>query len=297
MIPRLLLALAAPLLLVGCFLSPGKFTSELELLRDGTFAYRYDGEIHFMGLKQLSQAAAANEAGEEAAFEPLPCRDESDDYAERECSEEELAQQRTNWEAEQERNLNNSEREAAMMKAMFGGLDPADPKAAEELTTRLQRLRGWERVVYKGDGLFDVLFTTRGELDHDFIFPVMEGMPMGNTFVQAILRKEGVIRIEAPGFAAQDPDNPNSAGMGGLFAAMAMSGSPSGSPSGPGDSEDSQPPSLPIPDGTFRIVTDGEILANNTDEGPQTSGDRKVLEWVVNPRTRQAPSALIRFAP
>lgn len=138
-----------------------------------------------------------------------------------------------------------------------------------------------------------MLFTTHGQLDHDFIFPVMEGMPMGNTFVQAILRKEGVIRIEAPGFAAQDPDNANSAGMGGLFAAMAMSGSPPG----PGGSEDSQPPALPVPDGTFRIVTDGEILANNTDEGPMASGNRKVLEWVVNPRTRQAPSALIRFAP
>lgn len=150
MIPRLLLALTAPLLLAGCFLSPGKFTSELELLRDGTFAYRYDGEIHFMGLKQLSQAAAANEAGEEAVFEPLPCHDEADGCAERECSEEELAQQRTNWEAEQERSLKNSEREAAMMKAMFGGLDPADPKASEELTTRLQRLRGWERVVLQG---------------------------------------------------------------------------------------------------------------------------------------------------
>jgi hypothetical protein len=57
--------------------------------------------------------------------------------------------------------------------------------------------------------------------------------------------------------------------------------------------------SLGIPeiDGTFRIVTDGEILANNTEEGPQASPGGKVLQWHVTKRTTAAPMALVRLAP
>ena len=49
-------------------------------------------------------------------------------------------------------------------------------------------------------------------------------------------------------------------------------------------------------EGTFRIVTDGEILANNTDEGPQASAGGQVLEWTINKRTQAAPMALVRIA-
>lgn len=288
----LLLTLLAPLLLTGCFLSPGKFSSELELLRDGTFAYQYVGEINFVGLKQLSQASHEAKAKAEPEFMPLPCHDEENGFAERACNAEELAEQRSRREAERERNRADRERDAMFLKVMFGGLDPANPAAAEELAARLQRQAGWDSVSYRGDGIFDVRFALRGRLDHDFLFPVMEGMPMGSTFVQVILRKQDKVRIDAPGFAAQDPDSPGSAGMpgmGGLMAAMAVSGAEPG--------EAGQLPSLPLPEGTFRIVTDGEILANNTDEGPTLAGNRKVLQWQINPRTRQAPGALIRLAP
>jgi hypothetical protein len=48
-------------------------------------------------------------------------------------------------------------------------------------------------------------------------------------------------------------------------------------------------------DGVFRIVTDGEILANNTDEGPRAGTGGKILEWRVTTRTRAAPMALVRL--
>lgn len=56
-------------------------------------------------------------------------------------------------------------------------------------------------------------------------------------------------------------------------------------------------PKVPELDGTFRIVTDGEVLANNTDEGPVDTTAGKVLEWSINKRTQTAPTALIRLAP
>ena len=54
-------------------------------------------------------------------------------------------------------------------------------------------------------------------------------------------------------------------------------------------------PLVPEMDGTFRIVTDGQILANNTDEGPRAAPEGQVLEWRVNQRTENAPMALIRL--
>ena len=68
-------------------------------------------------------------------------------------------------------------RDAESMKAMFGGLDPADPKAAEELAARLRRQAGWRKVTYRGDGLYEVEFAITGQLSHDFIFPVVERFP------------------------------------------------------------------------------------------------------------------------
>jgi len=46
---------------------------------------------------------------------------------------------------------------------------------------------------------------------------------------------------------------------------------------------------------TFTIVTDGRVLANNTDEGPSPGARGQVLEWKVNRRTPSAPMALIQL--
>ena len=45
----------------------------------------------------------------------------------------------------------------------------------------------------------------------------------------------------------------------------------------------------------FTIVTDGRILANNTDEGPVAHSRGEALVWEISPRTEQAPTALITF--
>jgi hypothetical protein len=50
-------------------------------------------------------------------------------------------------------------------------------------------------------------------------------------------------------------------------------------------------------DGQFTLRTDGAILANNTDEGPQADPAGQKLDWAVNLRTPAAPTALIRLTP
>ena len=59
----------------------------------------------------------------------------------------------------------------------------------------------------------------------------------------------------------------------------------------------SKAPELPEILGSFTLTTDGEIMANNTDEGPQADPAGRKLAWTISKRTAAAPTALIRLAP
>ena len=275
-------AAGAALALAACMVSPGKFTSTLDLRRDGTFTFSYDGQIYLLALSRLAEMANEEEASED--FVESPCWDD-EGYEERACTEDEVAEQRTNWEQEAEARRANAEREAEQMRQMLGGIDPADPQAAEELAERLRRQEGWKRVEYRGDGLFEVEFSLSSRIGHDFSFPTFERFPMMNSFVVANLRQGRTVRVEATGFAPQAGGNPFQAMMGGVTGLGSTT-----------TGDDSELPPIPEMDGTFRIVTDGQILANNTDEGPQADPAGQVLEWKVNRRTQSAPMALIQLA-
>ncbi len=276
---------ALSLLLSACFVTPGKFTSQLQLTGEDTFSFTYDGEIFFLGMASLAEmGAAANE------FVPTECYDD-DTYEERDCTSAELADQRSEWDAGAEARAAKAKEEAEQFSAMMGGIDPTDPEAAEELRQLLLRHKGWERVEDKGEGVFDVSYSISGTLSHDFQFPVLEGIPMTNPFVEMVLRDGNVVRINAPGFAAQNENNPLGGIMGSMFGMGAMAGM-SGAEVGAGESI----PDLPVIEGTFSIVTDGAILANNTDEGPNASSGGQTLTWSISPRTKSAPTALINVS-
>ena len=275
------IAAVASLALSACILSPGTFDATLDLRRDGRFTFSYSGQIYLLALSKL--ADASSEAGSDDVFVETPCWD--DDFSERDCTDEEIAEQRETWEANAAERKSAAEREAEAMRQFLGGLDPADPEAAEELATRLRRQEGWRRVEYRGDGLFEVEFSLSSTLGHDFLFPTFERFPMVNSFVLANSRRGGAVRIEAPGFAAQSGGASFPGMMVGLAAAGALS---SGS--------DNPLSGIPEMSGTFRVITDGQILANNTDEGPHTGPEGQVLEWRVNKRTEAAPMALIQLS-
>ncbi len=276
------LAAGAALALAACMVSPGKFQSTLDLRRDGTFTFTYEGQIYLLALSRLADMANEEAASED--FVESTCWDD-ESYEERPCTEEEIAQQRETWEQDREARRASAVREAEQMRQMLGGIDPADPKAAEELAERLRRQEGWKRVEYRGDGLFEVEFSLASRMGHVFSFPTFERFPMMNSFVVANLRQGRTVRIEATGFAPQAGGNPFQAMMGG------MTGLESTTQGGESDL-----PPIPEMDGTFRIVTDGQILANNTDEGPQAGPTGQVLEWKVSRRTQSAPMALIQLA-
>ena len=278
------------LALSGCFMAPGKFTSELALTGPDSFTFRYDGEIFFLGLSKLAQMGAAADTDTFTAT----CVDE-ETYEERPCTPSEEAEQRAEWDASAARRAEERQKEAKQMAAMMGGIDPTDPRAAEELVRLLERQKGWNRVIHKGDGLFEVSYAVSGTMGHDFLFPMIEGFPATNPFVQIILRDGGQVRINAPAFTVQNGDNPMAAMMGGMSPLANIAAMEAAGENGVKEDEE-QIPGMPVLDGTFIIRTAPgmRILANNTDEGPEgTSGAGEVLRWTISPRTSQAPTALI----
>lgn len=269
------------LLLTGCFITPGKFTSELVITKDDQFSFTYDGEIFFLGLSSLAEMGA-----EQEEFVAEECYTEGT-FETRECTAQELADQRQVWDMNAPIRAAQAQEQAQQMGAIMGGIDPSDPEASATLVELLMRQRGWERVVDKGDGVFDVRYSVNGQMGHDFMFPVIEGFPTTNPFVQIILREGGQVRVNAPGFATQNETNPMAAmvgGMAGLSGLAALSNQSEGG---------EQIPDFPVIEGTFTIVTDGKIRANNTDEGSVSDPGGERLQWDISPRTGAAPTALI----
>ena len=275
-IATILLAVLATALLSGCFLAPGRFVSALDIRKDGQFTFSYTGEIHMLALSKLAEDAAEEE------FEQEPCIDD-ESGEERDCTRSEIAEQKKLWEEGRQERAEQRKRDAEQMRALLGGIDPSDPKAADQLVERLRRQEGWKRVDYKGNGLFDVDFSVTGKLTHDFAFPTIERFPMANPFVQLSLRKDGAVRLDAPAFAANPADPMR----------MMMLGN------APGLGGDDSKPNLPETSGTFTLTTDGAILANNTDEGPQLATTGKELRWTIGGspmgNTPAAPMALVQL--
>lgn len=272
------LAAMLALALAACMLAPGKFAAELDLRRAGTFRFSYSGEIHVLALSKLAEAMNRSSAVSET-FTPQPCLESDGGGAARKCTSEELAEQKRDWEEQRSSAAQRRTREAESMKAMFGGIDPTNPRAAEELAARLRRQAGWRKVVHRGDGLFDVEFVAEGRIDHDFTFPTIERFPATNPFVQVLRRADGSVRIDAPGFAPAAAGEP----WRGWMQAAALS------------EGNQRAPQLPEMDGTFAVTTDGEVLANNTEEGPQANAAGQRLEWRVSQRSQAAPTALVRL--
>jgi hypothetical protein len=267
---------ACCMLLAACVLMPGKFTSSLDLRKDGQFSFAYKGEIHFVSASDLDDKKGS---GSGAVFQPQPCETASGEP--RKCSTAEINKQMRDWEEQQKQ---AGAAQAEQMSAMMGGVDLSDPKAAQEFARKLARQHGWRSVKSMGKGRFDVDFAISGKLTHDFTFPVMEEYPLANPFVQVMLRQDGTARIVAPGFS-------NGAAGSSPLRALAQIGAMDEA-----NKDKAKGPKLPRIDGTFAITTDGAIMANNTDEGPSatTSGSR--LNWIVNDRTDSPPAALINLA-
>jgi len=246
----MVLALLAPLFLMGCAVVPGRFTATLDIAADRSFAFAYQGEIVALDLGD-EFARGMKDAGEDS----------------------------------------DSEATALHIAARQAAEAPDDATRDERLRALADLLgkeAGYRQVEYKGDGIFDVDFSVSGRMTHDFAFPMVEKMPMANMFVTMMLRDGNQVRVDAPGFASQGGGNPMAGMMTGMMGLASLGKANE-------EGEDGEMPNILLPNGTFTIVTDGRILANNTDEGPVSTARGETLVWEIDQRTEQAPTALISF--
>jgi hypothetical protein len=159
------------------------------------------------------------------------------------------------------------------MAKMFGlpGLDDASNRA---FAAKLQKYAGWRSVAYRGNGVFDVDYHFEGRATQDFLFPALPDNNLIIPFVALRRRADGSVLVTAPAFTG---------GAGPMGAAAA----------GAGDMGKGGPVSRA--QGRFTVMTDGEILTNNSEDGPQPHQLGREVHWDVGPASNKVPETLIRL--
>lgn len=246
---------AAPLLLAGCLWGPGKFASDLTLRKDGSFVLDYRGEIVLETADAMSKRA----------WQDSNAHCMAGSGKERPCTAKELADQKDAWSRKQK-----DDAEAA--KAF--GLPGLDDESNRAFAAKLTKYAGWRSVAYRGQGVFDVDYHVEGRLTQDFVFPLMPDSNVVIPFVALRRRADGAVLVTAPALIG---------GMN-MFGPLAqqMGGEGKGSP--PSRAQ-----------GRFTVHTDGEIMTNNSEDGPAADPLGRQLHWDIAPASNKVPETLIRL--
>jgi hypothetical protein len=244
--------------------------------------YQADGPTEEESTEEETEDEAAEAAAEAAVEAVVAAEEDTVDIEERDCTAEEIAEQKEEWDETQATAKKSKEEQQKMFSMLLGGIDPKDPKTIDRFTKEVERLGAWNKVEHLGDGKFMVDYSTTGALADDFAFPVIPRYAIGQPMIHISRWDNGRLRVEAPSFH-NDPD----------FSMMAMFGA--GSMMGMGRGTKAPEP-LEI-NGTFTLKTNAAILANNTEEGPSDiEGGMQLLTWQIGPKTFGPPMALLKMS-
>lgn len=224
-------------------------------------------------------AAAAEAAGAAAA------NADSWNSNERECTPDEIKQQKAAWDTEQAEKKKRDEQGRKMAEMMLGGIDPENPETIKRFTREVERLSAWHKVEHIGKGVFMVDYGTSGKLADDYAFPVIPRYALGEPMIHITRWDNGRLRVEAPAFRS-DPEMSLSSliGMGSMAAGFL------------GKSGTEKMPAEPIAiKGSFTLTTDAKILANNSEDGPEDAAGMQILRWDIGPALYGAPMALLKL--
>lgn len=286
---KFIVAAAAPLMLGGCLWGPGKFTSDLGLRKNGTFTLDYRGEILLQIPDDKGPAPLpwendmarcyANGRTEvvdtEIKLEPddQP-QSEPDDEESRRCTAAELAKLKTQYDKDSAEKVEQRRKESENIAKMLG-LPSSDDESNRRFAANLMKYDGWRSVIYKGKGVFDVDYHFEGRVGQDYAFPMMPESDIIIPFIMIRRRQDGTIMVTAPALTG---------GSGPLSGRAKMLNLP--------DKGDG-PPSRA--QGRLTISTDGEILTNNSEDGPIAGAGGKQVHWDVSPGTTKVPEMLVRL--
>ena len=286
---KFIVAAAAPLMLGGCLWGPGKFTSDLALRKNGTFVLDYRGEIMLQipddkgsppapwskDLARCYKEGRAELAGAEIKIEqPVDSDAASPEDEARACTPSELARLKAQYEKESAEKIEQRRKESDNVAKMLG-IPTADDESNRRFAANLMKYQGWRSVTYKGKGLFDVDYHFEGRVGQDYVFPMMPDSDIVVPFVTIRRRTDGSVLVTAPALTG---------GQGPFGARAKMMGLPDKGEGPPSRAE-----------GRFTIVTDGDILTNNSEDGPVVTGAGKSVRWDVSPASSKIPEMLVRL--
>lgn len=300
---RLTAVAAASLALSGCFLVPGKFGANVDIRKAGDFTVAYKGEIIFqmpddiMGTKSkpkpwddafatcyasgrtMNDEYASAETHESAiqGAEEGSSDGQDDETREVACSTKQVAELKKQYEAEKAAAAAKKAEEADKAAQLFG-FSGTGEEANKKFAAALMKYDGWKSVTYRGGGTYDVDYSYTGKLTHDFVFPIFPKSDMIFPFIMLRKRADGAVMVTAPSL------------IGGGMKAMAGRAKMLGDLSASKDM-----PESPRTQGLFTVTTDGDILSNNSEDGPTSDAKGKKVVWDVNPMTDRLPEMLIKI--
>jgi len=255
---RWLIAIAAPLLLASCILTPGKFTSTLDIRADRSFTFTYLGEVQLAKTKGLSSDGKLG--GEEQGWEKN-------------------AEKPTLYKSAYLTTPGGRPIAATKEKAKddFGDT-PDEASQMKTLAEALSKEYGFRSVKYIGSRKLLIDYSISGKLDHAFIFPFHPDADVILPFIAIELRGKDKVRVKAPGYANQQSMSASLGGMGGMPAVGAEADASSAL------------------DGTFTLTTNAAIVSQNQEEGARSlpNGSKQIV-WTANPQTREAPLAVLQL--
>jgi len=183
----------------------------------------------------------------------------------RPCTTAEIADQKAAYEKKLQ--------ETEQMAKMFGlpGLDDDSNRA---FAAKLMKYAGWRSVTYRGHGVFDVDYHEEGRATQDFLFPALPDNDLLIPFLAIRRRSDGSVLVTAPAFTGGA--GPMAARMGGL-------------------PEGARSDMVSHAQGRFTIITDGEILTNNSEDGAAPNPIGRQLHWDIGPASTKIPETLIRL--
>lgn len=286
---KFIVAAAAPLVLGGCLWGPGKFTSDLALRKNGTFVLDYRGEILLQmpddkGAAPLpwdNDMASCYVDGRAEIVDTDISIDKAEDsdsdaneVKKRTCTAAQLAKLKAQHEKERAEKVEQRRKESENVAKMLG-LPSSDDESNRRFAANLMKYQGWRSVIYKGKGVFDVDYQFEGRVDQDYAFPMMPESDIVIPFVMIRRRQDGTIMVTAPALTG---------GSGPLSGRAKMLNLP--------DKGDG-PPSRA--EGRFTITTDGEILTNNSEDGPVVGAAGRQVRWDVSSGTTKIPEMVVRL--
>ncbi len=286
---KMLVVAVAPLMLSGCLWGPGKFNSELALRKNGSFVLDYRGEIMLQIPDDKGSApvpwedkfALCYEDGRtetvtvETSLDAVVAEDVASDEGVRPCKPAEIAKLKAEYEKQAASKAEAKRQENEQMSKLFG-LPGADDASNRRFAENLVKYKGWRSVAYKGKGVFDVDSHFEGRVGQDYAFPVMPSSDLIIPFITIRQRNDGSVMVTAPALTG---------GSGPFGARAKMMGLPDKGNDGP----------VSRAEGRFTIVTDGEILTNNSEDGPVAHPTGRQVKWDVDAASDKIPEMLVRL--